>query len=251
MSGLLLAGDVYFDRLTDAGASTGLVGPINVTQLQLNTPSESVDRTSKRKDSYGQVLDSVVLPQPTEISIVIDDQPADLLALALLGDVEELNQGSGSVSLTDIVLPADNKWAKLPHGNIGEAGLELFESDGTTSIPAAAFEINYSLGMIRTTPGGVKDTGTAVEAKISYSHNAVAGTRIKGAIRSMIRVRMLMDGKNLATGLPVKLEVPESVLAPTEAVDLFASEYVSATLAGKVKLVNGETAPFYLDQETA
>ncbi len=49
----------------------------------------------------------------------------------------------------------------------------------------------------------------------------------------------------------MKLEVPESVLAPTEAVDLFASEYVSATLAGKVKLVNGETAPFYLDQETA
>lgn len=251
MSGLLLAGDVYFDRLTDTGASTGLVGPINVTQLQLNTPSESVERTSKKKDSYGQVLDSVVLPQPTEITIVIDDQPADLLALALLGDVEELNQGSGTVTLTDITLPAGNKWLKLPHGNLGDQGLELYEQDGTTLIPAAAYEVNYSLGMIRTTPSGAKDTGADVQAKISYSHNAVAGTRIKGAIRSMIRVRLFMDGKNLATGMPVKLQVPESVVAPTEAVDLFASEYVSTTLSGTVKLLDGETAPFYLDQETA
>jgi len=250
MSGLLLAGDVYFDRLTDTGASTGMVGPINVTQLQLNTPSESVERTSKKKDSYGQVLDSVVLPQPTEITIVIDDQPADLLALALLGDVEELNQGSGTVTLTDITLPAGNKWLKLPHGNLGDQGLELYEQDGTTLIPAAAYEVNYSLGMIRTTPGGAKDTGADVQAKISYSHNAVAGTRIKGAIRSMIRVRLFMDGKNLATGMPVKLQVPESVVAPTEAVDLFASEYVSTTLSGTVKLLDGETAPFYLDQET-
>lgn len=250
MSGLLLAGDVYFDRLTDTGTSTGLVGPINVTQLQLNTPSESVERTSKKKDSYGQVLDSVVLPQPTEITIVIDDQPADLLALALLGDVEELNQGSGTVTLTDITLPAGNKWLKLPHGNLGDQGLELYEPDGTTLIPAAAYEVNYSLGMIRTTPGGAQDTGADVQAKISYSHNAVAGTRIKGAIRSMIRVRLFMDGKNLATGMPVKLQVPESVVAPTEAVDLFASEYVSTTLSGTVKLLDGETAPFYLDQET-
>ncbi|UTW12932.1 hypothetical protein [Marinobacterium rhizophilum] len=251
MSGLLLAGDVYFDRLTDAGVSTGLVGPINVTQLQINTPSESVDRTSKKKTSYGQVLDSVVLPQPTELTIAIDDQPADLLALALLGDVEVLNQASASVSAAAFTLPAANKWLKLPQGNLASAGLAVFESDGVTGIAAAAYEINYALGMIRTTPDGVLDTGSSTDIKMDYTHNAISGSRIKGAIRSIIRVKLYLDGTNLATGLPVKLQIPEAVVAPTEAVDLFASEYVSATLAGKIKLLDGETAPFYLDQESA
>lgn len=156
MSGLILAGDVYIDRLSDTGESTGLVGPINVTQLSLQTPTEKVQRTSKRKDSYGQTLDTVNLQQPTTIEMVIDDQPAELLAMAMLGDVEQINQGAGSVTLTDITLPADNKWAKLPHANLSETGLELFESDGTTPIAAAAFEVNYALGMIRTLPGGAR-----------------------------------------------------------------------------------------------
>ena len=41
MNGLLLAGDVYFDVLDDAGASTGSVGPVNCTQCSIETPSET------------------------------------------------------------------------------------------------------------------------------------------------------------------------------------------------------------------
>ncbi|WP_027853389.1 hypothetical protein [Marinobacterium litorale] len=251
MSGLLLAGDVYIDRLTDTGVSTGLVGPINVTQLALQTPSEKVQRPSKRKSTYGQTLDTVTLPQPTTINMVIDDQPADLLAMAMLGDVEQINQGSGNVSLADVTLKAGNKWTKLPHGNLADSGLALYESDGTTPIAAPAFEVNYALGMIRTTPGGAQDTGSDVSAKITYDYSAIAGTRIKAGTRSQIRMKIFMDGTNLANGLPCKLEVPEAAIAPTEAVDLFSSTYVSTTLAGDVKLVDGETAPYYFDQETA
>ncbi|MDI3326778.1 hypothetical protein QKW35_20570 [Pontibacterium granulatum] len=249
MSGLLLAGDVYIDRLTDTGNPTGLVGPINVTQLSLNTPSETKDRTSRKKESYGQVLDSVVLAQPTEINIAIDDQPSDILALAMLGDLDTINQGSGSVTDTAITLPANNRWLKLPHGNLAASVSAKLAADDS-AVSTAAFEVNYALGLIRSVAGGALDTGSETAIKLSYSHNAVTGNRIKGAVRSTIRVRLFMDGKNLATGTPVKLQVPEAVVAPTEAVDLFASEYVSTTLAGKVKLLDGETAPFYLDQES-
>lgn len=251
MSGLLLAGDVYFDRYSDTGVSTGLIGPINVTQLALNSPSEKVQRPSKRKETYGQTLDSVTLPQPTTLSMTFDDQPADLLAMAMLGDTEAINQGSDSVSLSAITLPAGNKWLKLPHGNLAEAGLELFEDDGTTSIAAAAYEINYALGMVRTTPGGAKDTDTDVTAKISYSYNAITGTRINAGTRSKIDMRIYLDGKNLATGKPCKLEVPKFAGAPTEAVDLFASEFVSTSLEGDVILMDGEKAPYYFDEEDA
>ncbi|MET3999655.1 hypothetical protein [Marinobacterium sp. MBR-109] len=251
MSGLLLAGDVYIDRLTDTGVSTGLIGPINVTRLALNSPSEKVQRPSKRKATYGQTLDSVTLPQPTTISLAFDDQPADLLALAMLGDTEAINQGGGDVTLSDISLPAGNKWLKLPHGNLAEAGLELYESDGTTLVSPAAYEVNYALGMIRTTPGGAKESDTASEAKISYTYNAINGTRINAGTRSKIDMKIYLDGKNLATGKPCKLEVPKGSVAPTEAVDLFSSEFVSTTLEGDVILMDGEKAPYYFDEEDA
>ena len=248
MSGLLLAGDVYFDRLTDQGASTGLVGPINTTQLSLNTPSESVERTSKKKNSYGQVLDSVVLAQPSELTIAIDDQPADILALALLGDLEDLNQASGSVVDNVVTLPTGNKWVKLAHGNLGATVTAKLAADDSP-ISTAAFEVNYSLGLVRSTPGGsLDDAETAI--KLTYDHAAITGSRIKGAARPTIRVRIYLDGTNLATGLPVKCNIPEAVVAPSDALDLMASEYVTTTLSGKVKLLDGETSPFYLDQES-
>lgn len=98
MSGLLLAGDVYFDRFDATGNSTGLVGPLNATQLQINTPSESKDRASKKKLSYGQALDSVTIAQPSELAIAFDDQPAEMLAMALLGEIDTINQGAGNVA---------------------------------------------------------------------------------------------------------------------------------------------------------
>ncbi|WP_010324382.1 hypothetical protein [Marinobacterium stanieri] len=251
MSGLLLAGDVYIDRLSDTGQSNGLVGPINVTSLALNSPSEKVQRPSKRKDTYGQTLDTVTLPQPTTIAMTFDDQPAELLAIAMLGDIEDINQASGSVTLSDVTLPANNAWVKLPHGNLTEAGFQLYESDGTTLIPASAYEVKWALGLIRTTPGGAQDGGVSVAAKVSYGYAAIDGNRIKAGTRSIVNMKIYMDGKNLATGLPCKLEVPKASVAPTQAVDLFSSEFVSTQLEGDVILADGETAPYYFDEETA
>ncbi|MFN3881934.1 MAG: hypothetical protein ACK4L8_10960 [Nitrincola lacisaponensis] len=246
MSGLLLAGDVYFDRLTNTGVSTGLVGPINATQLSISTPSETVDRPSKKKASYGQVLDSVTIPQPTEITIQFDDQPAEMLAMALLGDVEAINQGAGDVTDTLITLPPAGRWAKLPHSNLSETGISATDPQDLAIAPAA-YQINYATGMIAATADGALAAGG--EIKLSYSYAAVSGSRILGAVRSTIRARVFLDGTNLATGKPVKCDIPLINAAPTEAVDLMASEYVSTTLGGKILLKEGETASFYLDQE--
>ncbi|MGB0732116.1 MAG: hypothetical protein ACPGPF_00075 [Pontibacterium sp.] len=248
MSGLLLAGDVYIDRLTAAGEQQGLIGPINVTSLALNTPSETKDRISKSKASYGQAVDSVAIAQPTEVSIAIDDQPADILALALLGDVAEINQASGSVSDVASVIPEGNKWVQLPKTNLGESITVKLASDNSTVSPAA-YEINYALGLIRSVPEGALDTGTATSVLVSYDHNAISGNRVSGAVRSDIKVRVLLDGQNLVNGKAVRLDIPQAVLSPTEAVDLLSDEYVSTTLSGKVLLISGETAPFYIDQD--
>ncbi len=249
MSGLLLAGDVYIDRYDDNGNATGLVGPLNATQLQINTPSESKDRTSKRKGSYGNALDSVTLAQATEVTIVFDDQPTEMLAMAMMGDFEEQNQGAGTATETLVTLPKSNRWAALVHRNLTEAGVVALLAVDDSPIAAAGYEINYADGLIRTVPGGALDTGTATEIKLTYTYAAVNKTVIKGGIKPTIKARILLKGVNLANSKGVECDILEASLAPTQAVDLLASEYVSTTLAGKAILRDGETAAFYLTQD--
>lgn len=247
MSGLLLAGDVYFDRYDDLGNLTGSVGPINTTKLEINTPSESLERPSQQKDSYGQALDDITLAQATQMAITFDDQPAELLALALMGAVEEVSQGAGNIADFALTLPSNGRWVKLPHGNLEQAGISAKLAADDSPVSDAAYEVKYAMGLVRATPGGALANGGDI--KLSYSHAATDATRIKGAMRPTARVRVLVDGTNLANGRPVKLDVPEYNCAPTSAVDLMAQQYVSTELGGKVILRDGETAPFYLDQE--
>jgi hypothetical protein len=246
MSGLLLEGDVYIDRFDDTGNSTGLVGPLNTTQFQINTPSESVDRTSKRKGTYGQSLDTVTLAQATEVAIVFDDQPADMIAMAMMGDTATVTQASGSVTETVVTLPSGNRWQSLAHTNLSDSGLTALLASDDSPVSAAALEVNYADGMIRTVPGGSLDTGTATAIKLSYSYAAANKTVISGGVKPTINARVLLKGRNLATGKPVECDIPKASLAPTQAVDLLSSEFVSTTLGGKAVLFDGNEAPFYL-----
>lgn len=243
MSGLMLSGDIFIDRLTDTGASTGLIGPINVTQLAINTPSNEAVRASKKKASYGQALDVVKTAQPTEVTIAFDDQPAELLAMALLGDTAEINQGSGTATDEQVTLPANHRWAKLAHSNLAAVGVTgaIVAPAGPLDVPAD-IEINYAAGLVRAKKGGAMEAGGAIT--LTYQYNAISGISVKGGLRPQIRARILGDMKNLATGKNAKLDIPEASLAPTNAVDFMASEFVTTTLAGKIKLLDGKDAPF-------
>lgn len=243
MSGLLLSGDIFIDRLTDTGASTGLIGPVNVTQLAINTPSNEVVRTSKRKATHGQALDVVKIAQPSEITIAFDDQPSELMAMALLGDTSVINQGSGTAENEAVTLPTNQRWVQLAHSNLAEAGIAgaIVAPAGPLDI-AADLEINYAAGLVRARKGGAMEAGGAIT--LTYQYNAISGMAVKGGLRPQIRARIVGDMKNLATGRNCKLEIPESALAPTNPVDFMASEFVSTTLSGKIKLVDGKDAPF-------
>ncbi len=241
MSGLLLSGDIFIDRLTETGVSTGLIGPINVTQLQINTPSTEIVRESKRKQSYGQALDTVTTAKPTEVTIVFDDQPAELLAMALLGTTSTINIGSGNVADQVVVLPENQRWVQLPHTNLAGAGITA-KSAADEPLPLANLEVNYAAGLVRAKKGGTMEAGGSI--KLSYQHNAITGVALKGGLRPQIRARIIGDMKNLATGRSARLDIPEAALAPSEAVDFMAAEFVSTKLAGKIKLVDGKDAPF-------
>lgn len=247
MSGFLLAGDLYLQRLDDD--TTGLIGPIETDKLALKGSAEEKSRTSKRKGSYGQAVGTVYIGKPTEISIVFSDQPAELLALAMLGKRETVNQAAATLTDHPVTLPANGRWVEIGHKNLGTLTIKDASDDSALAI-GTDVEINYVLGLVRAVPGGAMEGGGVIE--ISGSALAVTGSRIRGGLVPNVRMKLMMDGKNLETGKPVRLTIPEAVLTPDGEVDFFSADYISTSLSGKVLLANGQTEPFTVDEvETA
>lgn len=245
MSGLLVAGNFFVDRLNEQGQSTGIIGPINTTKLAIKTDADEKVRTSKKKQSYGQALAVIKIAKPVEVEWSFDDQPAELIAMALLGDATVVNSGSGNLTDEAVTLPNNLRWAEIGKTNLATAGLAV-KKGADVLVLGTDYEINYALGLIRAIKGGAVEAGGAIT--VTAQHNAISGTLIKGGIKSQVRARIFGEGTNLETGLPIKLDVFDAALAPTSAVDFAASEFVSATLAGKAQLVTGKDAPFeYLE----
>ncbi|WP_338728284.1 hypothetical protein V8687_10220 [Shewanella baltica] len=245
MSGLLVAGNFFVDRLNAQGQSTGIIGPINTTKLAIKTDADEKVRPSKKKDSYGQALSVVKIAKPVEVEWSFDDQPAELIAMALLGDTQVLNTGSGTLTDEAVTLPDNQRWIQLPKSNFAALGF-VVKKDAATLVLGTDYEVNYALGLVRAVKGGAIEAGGAVT--VTGQHNAISGTLVRGGINAQTRARIFGEGTNLETGKPIKLDIFDASLSPTAALDFAASEFVSATLAGKAQLVAGKDHPFeYLE----
>ena len=248
MAGLLLAGDVYIDRLNDDGTSTGFLDPVNTTKLEITQPDpEKKERISNMKDTLGQALDVVSFPKPTEISIAIDDQPAEILAMALLGDIVDISEGAGSVTDEAVTL-IPGRWVKLAKRNLDAESVSVVTAAApeTPLTETTDYEVNYAAGMIKAVAGGAISAATA--CLVDYDHSAVSGTRITGATNPSIKCRLLVLGKNLANGKDVRVEVDEATLAPTGAIDLLNGEFVTTELKGTMKVLEGKTDPYRYEE---
>lgn len=245
MNGLLVAGNFFVDRLNAQGQSTGIIGPINTTKLAIKTDADEKVRGSRKKESYGQALSVVKIAKPAEVEWSFDDQPADLIAMALLGDTQVVNSGSGTLTDEAVTLPTNQRWVQLPETNFATLGFAV-KKDAATLVLGTDYEVNYALGLVRALKGGAVEAGGAVT--VSGQHNAISGTLVRGGINAQTRARIFGEGTNLETGKPMKLDIFDASLSPTAALDFAASEFVSATLAGKAQLVAGKDHPFeYLE----
>lgn len=241
MSGLLVAGNFFVDRLNALGQSTGIIGPINTTKLAVKTDADEKVRGSKKKANYGQALSVVKIAKPVEVEWMFDDQPAELIAMALLGDTQVINSGSGTLTDEALTLPTGLRWAQLPKSNFAAVGFDV-KKDAATLVLGTDYEVNYALGLVRAVKGGAVEAGG--EVLVTGQHNAISGTLVKGGINAQVRARIFGEGTNLETGKPIKLDIFDASLSPTAALDFAASEFVSATLAGKAQLVAGKDHPF-------
>lgn len=161
--------------------------------------------------------------------------------------------GSGLTAGTKVV-----RWLTGTEFGVGTyevSASQTFASGAiTATVPASLAEgvdylVNRSLGWVKALVGGALYDRQAV--KVSGSAAIYTGKRIRGAVNTDLRARMVLDGRNLVDGNDVTVTVWEAVLAPDSALDLLNGEFTSTSLSGTLKTPTGYTEPFVMDLANA
>lgn len=244
--GFLGAGDLYLAVYNPVTAQFDEpVGPYEATQFEIKPNSDLKEMSSRGRTTYGQVIESVPLPQPADLSVTLAEVNREALAMALFGTTQSVSQGSGTVSNEAVVLTAAklDKWLQLSKQNLASTGFVVTNEAGTTTYELGRdYEVNYRLGWIK-----VKSTGTIPSTEtihVDFSHNAISGSNILGATQSQVRAQLILDGVNFADQLPVITTVWEAVLTPDSAFDFLKDDFAEIQLTGRLKTPVGKTAPF-------
>ncbi len=234
------AGDLYIARYVN-GAYEDWAGPYECDQFEIKPNIELKEKVSKGRSTYGQVIESVALPQPADLTVSLGEVNKESLAIALLGTVAALAQGSGTLTNEAITAKLD-KWVALSKANLTGNPVVTNVAGTTTYVNGTDYIVNPQLGWIKALPGGAITEGLGLHVDATYA--AITGSEIKGMTDSNLRARFKLDGKNFADGLPVIVTVHEAVIAADSAFNFLADDFGSVTLPGRMKTPAGFTEPF-------
>jgi len=247
MSGIVCAIDVRLANVDADGVLTGsYIGVKNPVKLSITSPEpDRQQRISKMRDSYGVALDEIVTPKPTEIELSTDDTgDAEVLAWALNGGSSAFSQSSATVTAQAYTV-VKGAWFQVAHRKI--SSVVITNTAGTTTYVANTdYLVEPVSGWIKPTTAGAIASGSV---KVSYAAAALTGSTIKAGTTPNIVVQISGEGKNLATGLPVRILVPRASLSANGALDLIGSDFIVTSLKGSaLKITGRETVEIdYLD----
>jgi hypothetical protein len=242
------SGKVYLDRLTAAGASTGLLDPAELGVLEIAETTELKKMTSKGHDTYGQVAASVSVKQPATLKISLKEVDAQIMALALLGTVSVFTQIAGTVAAAaeDVTL-IPGRWVQLakrnitPHADPASPIVIATDVAVPVSVPLADVEINHRLGLIKYI-GTTLTEPTA--CTIGYAYGLVSGSQIAGSTQPQVKFKILFDGMNMVTGEYVQVEIDEATCSPSSPIDFMSEDFAELILEGEMRTVAGQSAPY-------
>ena len=238
------SGDLYIDRLTEAGVATGLEKVGNADKFEIKAEAEVIEQTSKGRDTYGQVLASAALAQPSTLAITLNQLDRKALAMAFLGEDADIDITGSSVTDEAITAKLD-KWVEAAYRDISAVVLTHI-SGSPTYVLDTDYIVHPRLGMIQ-----ALSTGAITEDQsllVDYAYASESGYKVKGATKPTIRAKLKLDGKNFANGKACIVEVYEAQLAPDSAVDFLSDEFSVLELTGTMITPDGQDHPFYVDQ---
>lgn len=244
--GFIGKGDVYMNPIV-AGVAQGWVGPFEATKFEIKPNVELKEQVSKGKNTYGQVIESVALAQPADLSIDFAEVNTATLNTALLGSTSAINQSAATVS-NEAVTAKLGKWVPLTKGAV--SAVTVTNVAGTTTyVNGEDYIVNPDLGWIKALPGG--DITEDLVLHVDFTAAAISGTQIKGATQADVRARFMLDGKNQVDGQSVIVTVHEGIIAADSAFDFLADDFNTVSLPGRMKTPAGFIEPFTVDMRGA
>lgn len=248
--GFLGAGDLYISRYNPTtGLFDDFTGPFEATKFEVKPNVELKEMSSRGRSSYGQVIESVALPQPADFTLELPEVNKESLSIALLGTESAINQAAGTLTDAPITVTSKDTWLSLGKQNI-TAGLVVKDATGaTTYVMGTDYVLNNRMGWIKILPGSAIIKDAVIE--VTGAYGAVGGTMIRGATNSQIRAKFRLDGVNFADQLPVIVDVWEAVISADSAFDFLSNDFASISLPGRLKTPVGKTEPFVVQMLNA
>jgi hypothetical protein len=236
--GFLGAGDLYINRIV-AGIAQGWEGPIECSKFEIKANAELKERTSKGRDSYGQIVASAAIPQPFDLNITINQADKTGLSIALLGTAAAVTQTSGTITSEAVTLVKD-VWVPLSKANFSTTAFTVTKTAGSVLLVLGTdYIVNWRFGWVKAL------TATAATAcTVSGSYLAQSGTEIKGATAASVRAKFRLDGKNMADDTPAIVNVYEAVVASDAAIDFLSDDFLDVPLPGRMVTPAGFSEPF-------
>lgn len=235
------AGDLYIDRLTSAGVSTGLVKLGNATKFSLKVDSETKKQLARGRANSGQTLASVTKITGSTISMSLNQLDHQVLAAAFLGDSVAMT-GAGGAIVEEPIEAVLDKFVELAHGNVTTVVVKDAATGLITYVANTDYEVNARLGMIKALSTGAIIEGEDLE--VNYTWAAETGYRITGATKAVVKAKLVLDGKNDYDGEAVVVKVWEAQLTPSSEIDFLADDFAEIQLEGDMLTPAGKSWPF-------
>ncbi len=246
MAGLKAEATLYLNRKVN-GVKQGWELVPGLAKCEIAPESEVIELLSKDKGKYGQVIASVGLPSKTNLKISLSEITGKALGFALMGTVSDLNVGGGSVTDEDITSKL-GRFVELANKNITASSVVVTSNPaGTTYVEGTDYNVNYALGMIEFLSSGNIPDATSV--LVDYSHGAITGDKIEGSTSYEVRGAMKLDGRNMASGKALQIEIDEALMVTDGEVDFMSDDFVTLDMTGRMITQTGKTSPYTVKYE--
>lgn len=238
--GIIFAGTVFARNRRIAGS--GFVDIGNTTSFKIKSETEKKERISHRKDSVGQVLDSISIPKPTGCQFSLDTFDRHNLALALMGVDTALTQAAEEITDEPLTIGKQGQWYALAHQNIDPATPVAMKLKSGEAVDAALVSVNHQLGLVMIAQGS-STVPDGAEITVTYKTRKVEGFKIAAGSLTDFDLEIRIEGTNRVNGREGELHIPSVVVAADSEIDWLGDDYATASFSGSV-VKTGDAAPY-------
>ncbi len=226
----------------DTQTWAGLGDPVGADKFAITPKSEKKEKTSKRRESYGQAVASVVIGQPTEIAITLSALDREALAAQFQGTLTAWTQAAAVAAEHNVTANLD-KWVSIGLRNLVAAGFAVKNTAGSTTYAEGTdYEVNWWRGEIKAKSAGAITAAQAL--KVTAAANAIDGAQIAGGTRPQIRMHAVFEGVNLVDNKEIECEVWEAVMTSDKEFNFLADDFNGIELSGTCVIPTGKTEPY-------